>query len=748
MFFVMCSVMFFECMLLRLGGVEAALAAGLLSFVFTAVTAAIYYNRKNLVVYVCIAAVIIVIQFLFSVMKADLPDFAYTALTKLLSGAELDTPEKIFICAGASLLLSILFFIFTKIKPVRYALSAAAVVILIICGTNNIAPNAAEVFAGTGLIICALAEAGISLSYKKETEDNINRIISFLMPAVLVLSVGMAVIPTTEKPIRWEAIRKFAGGVKSAVETIASDISYALSPDEYEFDIGMQGYVERGNEFGGTLIQSNGRELAVAAHDLPSSSIYLIGTVNDVYDGSAWYKSEYPTFKKNDFSLDYIETANAIELSGLTDEEIATFTKKTKFTVKYDDIATKTLFYPLKTFSISSYGNIGAYDTRTPSITFEKPKTRGTEYYISFLEIDYRSPAFIEIARNGTGYESSTAESRAMRENDFNALSDRAEYIKDVYTRLPDNITERTRELADEITSGYQTDYDKLTAIEEYLKGYSYTLNPEKVPNGKEPVDYFLFENKTGYCTYFASAMVVLARCENIPTRYVKGFTVDYANESSPMCYNVLTRDAHAWAEAYIEGVGWIPFEPTAFGAYRFEYHERETAGNGFSERIPTFTQTPTDEELEPEEEQKSGISAFYILVIVCSAISIAVIITGYILIRLRIFDNRYKKSSDTEKFLTCYRMIIRICEKKRLEKKSGETADAYARKVSERFGNDEVSFCGITKAFDRIRYGGGEASASERTEAEKYLTFLSDKLRQGTGKAEALITYIGLRLQ
>lgn len=115
--------------------------------------------------------------------------------------------------------------------------------------------------------------------------------------------------------------------------------------------------------------------------------------------------------------------------------------------------------------------------------------------------------------------------------NTISHLGSRAEVFYDLYLQLPENLPSRVKELAYELTEGYSHDYDKAKAIERYLsKNYKYTLTPGDVPKGKDFVDYFLFESKEGYCTYYATAMTILLRCVEVPTRYVEGFIVTGSN--------------------------------------------------------------------------------------------------------------------------------------------------------------------------------------------------------------------------
>jgi hypothetical protein len=76
-------------------------------------------------------------------------------------------------------------------------------------------------------------------------------------------------------------------------------------------------------------------------------------------------------------------------------------------------------------------------------------------------------------------------------------------------------------------------------------------------------VDYFLFNLQRGYCDYFASAMVVMARSVGIPARLAVGYAMGHYH-SQQGAYVVTEKDAHAWPELYFPDYGWIPFEPTS----------------------------------------------------------------------------------------------------------------------------------------------------------------------------------------
>jgi hypothetical protein len=124
-------------------------------------------------------------------------------------------------------------------------------------------------------------------------------------------------------------------------------------------------------------------------------------------------------------------------------------------------------------------------------------------------------------------------------------------------------VPDRVRALAIELTAAEQTPYDRGRAIDNYLRSFPYTLEISRPPVGRDVVDYFLFDLKKGYCDYYASSMVVLARAAGIPARLVVGYANGTYNLNSKR-FVVTEADAHSWVEIYFPGIGWVTFEPTA----------------------------------------------------------------------------------------------------------------------------------------------------------------------------------------
>jgi protein-glutamine gamma-glutamyltransferase len=134
----------------------------------------------------------------------------------------------------------------------------------------------------------------------------------------------------------------------------------------------------------------------------------------------------------------------------------------------------------------------------------------------------------------------------------------------DEYLKLP-LLDIRISNLAEEIAAPAPSNYEKATAVEQYLSThFGYTLElPRSLP--QDPLANFLFERKKGHCEYFASSMAVMLRSLRIPSRIVTGFRGGEFNDLTGQ-YVVRASDAHSWVEAYFPDSGWISFDPTPAG--------------------------------------------------------------------------------------------------------------------------------------------------------------------------------------
>lgn len=134
--------------------------------------------------------------------------------------------------------------------------------------------------------------------------------------------------------------------------------------------------------------------------------------------------------------------------------------------------------------------------------------------------------------------------------------------IRQRYTALPADLPQRVVDLAESLHAPEMTPYQQARVIEAFVQQYPYSLQVNPPPADSDVVDFFLFEQQAGYCDYYASAMVVLARQLGLPARLASGFVVKEPNDAGVQ--TIYQIDGHSWAEIHFGEYGWIEFEPTA----------------------------------------------------------------------------------------------------------------------------------------------------------------------------------------
>ncbi|MCL1830661.1 MAG: transglutaminase-like domain-containing protein [Oscillospiraceae bacterium] len=282
--------------------------------------------------------------------------------------------------------------------------------------------------------------------------------------------------------------------------------------------------------------------------DAPNNTL-LRGSIQNYYTGYSWQNTVPKTqhrFESNMWQKQ-MDTTFSLEIS-MWDE----IPRELQRMLSIDSVIrvqhlrqdTSTLYGAGRVYDVKS--NVG--DTIIPY--FDMNGDMFSKYYVNARAsyniktylINYDSPRFDEL----------------MSDISLHPISD--PYIKKNYLQLPEALPKNIYSLTERLTRDKLSEYDKAIAIRNYLLNFSYSLAPPLVPDDSDFVDYFL-HTREGYCVYFASTMAVMARSAGIPSRYVQGFYVP----EHPYGRSVyLTgENAHAWAELYFEGIGWIPFDAT-----------------------------------------------------------------------------------------------------------------------------------------------------------------------------------------
>ncbi|WP_458206703.1 transglutaminase family protein [Haladaptatus sp. NG-SE-30] len=173
------------------------------------------------------------------------------------------------------------------------------------------------------------------------------------------------------------------------------------------------------------------------------------------------------------------------------------------------------------------------------------------------------------------------------------------ERIHSEYTQLPADIDPRVSQFTQNLTRDASSPYETATQIESWLESNkTYSLNVSTPPDD-DVASQFMFDMDAGYCEYFATTMTVMLRSQDIPARYVVGYST--GQQVGENTYRVRGMNAHAWVEVYFPDVGWVRFDPTP-GAARLQAEQQ-----AFEQQGESGTYSPTEQGSPAERFTPNG---------------------------------------------------------------------------------------------------------------------------------------------
>jgi hypothetical protein len=282
------------------------------------------------------------------------------------------------------------------------------------------------------------------------------------------------------------------------------------------YGISVSGYNNSDKTLGGPLVLNS--ELAMQVKG--EKAYYLRGDMKEIYTGRSWIKGQRNYEVRSDIS--------SSDLNRFIENELGEYPGMDKITITItpEKLVTNTLFVPNYVSKVSSTKGDVYYESRGNTFINSGKVTK--PYSIEFYDPD-RVDEYLNAAFQRRDIEVDRIKSEA-------------------YLQVPEEVSLRTVELVYNIVKDYETNFEKVEAIRNYLsKNFSYSLEVSPVPPDKEFLDYFLFTEKKGYCTYFATAMTIMCRIAGIPARYVEGFKMPQNSEDG--IFNITNEQAHAWSE-------------------------------------------------------------------------------------------------------------------------------------------------------------------------------------------------------
>ncbi len=540
-----------------------------------------------------------------------------------------------------------------------------------------------------------------------------------------LLGILVTLLPMQREPINWAPVAEAGGRIFHRAQDMVDSAAYHLS-----------------SMWGGTYTAGyNSLEVSGGKIERSGRTEIILKTAQDPYyeytdeETSENMKVRRTLYLAGGAGVDKTKLVSFLKFlhSNNVDREYAAlFSQLSEVKLEYAYLNTPDEIAPVNTFLV--------YDGNSQNDAVHKKGYRLTARYI---DIDYGSPYLAGLIR----------EAEAAGQDESLSYEDACSYFMELYgVELgsiltgdeyeeaaegsysaadlgTDGVSAALQELAAQITRGVPGEYDKCRTIESYLRQYSYQTNAVgghdplstmSTPAGMADIaDRFLFETGAGYCVHYTSSMIMLLRLSGIPARAVSGYRYVYPFEKAD-AYEVSGNCAHIWPEAYIRGVGWVPFEPT--GAYRTaeEYTWRRkpaAAGNdsqsAYSPPVPAPAQVPD----VPDDEKTSGSLSGMTLdqamrIALPTALSILVTLALLILGTLSAARLRYLRAAPEKKLAMDVDMI-----KKGIRKQSAEDfADRgllsdYIARAPEALRPD------IQRVFDiyyRVLYGSSSVSAEE----------------------------------
>lgn len=399
----------------------------------------------------------------------------------------------------------------------------------------------------------------------------------FLIP--LSLCVLLSILPVSEKPYPYSALKQMWSSIRSGANALYTEIALLVTNRSSSFDVQFIGYSGDGL-IGGSLLRNERPAFTLSMSGNIHANLYVAGNIKNQYENNEWnFEVSEKTPFEEELSLDTLELLYAIWRTGTEERSVVW---NASASVTYQGLYTKDLFFPAK---LCDFRQDKEFEDMGNKLAAKHALKEGDGYSFRYLAVNYGSDALRDLIYDCAAipYQAQMSDnvefSRWIRKyypqlRDYvpdagleKMLWEREERIRQDYMQLPDYLAEDITDLTEKVTDGAETDYGKLEAIERYLQGFSYTLTPGK-PEG-DAVAEFLFKTGEGYCTYFASAFVLMSRAAGIPARYVNGFCIPVYSMGVKEVV-VESDNAHAWPEAYLPGIGWLAFEPAAgFAEYR-----------------------------------------------------------------------------------------------------------------------------------------------------------------------------------
>lgn len=643
--------------------------------------------------------------------------------------------QAVLIALGAYLLEALA----ARVRFLRPALAASCLLGLLGCLFARVSlSHMGVVFLILFVVTVCLEE--VQMRWKKVRGGSLQGLMVWMTPFLALFLILTAWMPAPAQPFAWQGARQVYSQIREAFLKLSFHPIWGRGG---YFDQSFSGFSEDG-KLGGGVREDTEEVMTLQGKNL-LTNVYLAGNILDTFDGRQWTKKD--TSGEEERFLDAMEIQAAVRR--LDGDHVRDYLRMTTLRIRYEAIRTDYLFTPLKTVSVKGVDSALSYSFDGGNLVFRRRKGYGTEYELQYVQLNMGEDLFEELLESsgqalrnleGTDLEGSDQESADQERADQEASAvppglnaqewnSHRENIEQNYLD-PVPLSREVREYLDEMIQNASSDLERLRAIERELGSFTYTRTPgalpEEIADAGAFLDYFLLKSRKGYCTYFATAFVLLARSIGIPARYVQGFCVPVGEEDT---VTVLSDMAHSWPEVYLEGVGWIPFEPTpGYAVLRYtpwKVSSRNTPSASLEEILSGTSRAKEDaddlvreespqEAESPEPEPVPGLRLEWIA---------RLLLRGFLILSagLLLFVSfcrflsryRYGKLSPEEKLRARIVWNCRILSWLGLKRDEQETLQEFYQRAAS-LSLPPLSFL---EEYERVLYGGAPATAKQLAE-------------------------------
>ena len=291
--------------------------------------------------------------------------------------------------------------------------------------------------------------------------------------------------------------------------------------------------------------------------------LFLKGFVSGAYKNGEWEKDEKePLLYGGEaaLSLPYLFPDLSMQnyvtypKGYIKTEKDTAFSEKRQIKIHYQKMSGSELLVPYFSDVAKIHGNMvgdSGIERNTEDQDYE------TSYY-QMIDLDN----LLKLSRQFDMIRVMRKDSGEVEKNFVRSMQEYSLYVEQNYLKIPAHLQKVLKQLDCKVNKGKSISYN-IEVIRQFLKkNYQYTYRPGLVIQGKDPIEYFLLDQKKGFCTQYASAAVFLFREAKIPARYVEGYKIR-ADQWKLGKAQVTDYEAHAWVEIYVDHLGWVPIDVT-----------------------------------------------------------------------------------------------------------------------------------------------------------------------------------------